>query len=99
LTLGADPGGQVGAVTGGKVSYAQFFKGYGNLVIVHHGGEIYSLYAGLASMFVRAGQRVGMGEPLGTVGRDEDGNGSVYLEIRVGQSAQDPLSWLQPVGK
>ncbi len=99
VTLGAEPGEHVGAVAGGRVSYAQFFKGYGNLVIVYHGGEIYSLYAGLASMFVRAGQRVGMGEALGTVGRDEDGNGSVYLEIRVGQSAQDPMSWLQPVGK
>jgi len=99
VTLGADPGGRVGAVAGGKVSYAQFFKGYGNLVIVHHGGDIYSLYAGLASMLVHAGQRVGMAEPLGTVGRDEDGNASVYLEIRSGQSAQDPLTWLQPVGK
>jgi len=99
VTLGAETGVHVGAVAGGRVSYAQFFKGYGNLVIVHHGGDVYSLYAGLGSMFVRAGQRVGMGEALGTVGRDEDGNASVYLEIRSGQSAQDPLTWLQPVGK
>jgi septal ring factor EnvC (AmiA/AmiB activator) len=99
VTLAATPGEQVLVVATGKVSYAQFFKGYGNLVIVHHGGEVYSLYAGLASMFVRPGQRVGMGDPLGNVGRGEDGAGSVYLEIRVGQSAQDPLSWLKPVGK
>ncbi len=99
VTLGASPGSQVVAVAGGRVSYAQFFKGYGNLVIVHHGGDVYSLYAGLASMFAHAGERVGMGEPLGTVGRDEEGNASVYLEIRVGQSAQDPLTWLQPAGK
>jgi murein hydrolase activator len=99
LTLAGNPGEQVMAVATGRVSYAQFFKGYGNLVIVHHGGEVYSLYAGLASMFVRAGQRVGMGDPLGNVGRGADGTGSVYLEIRVGQSAQDPLTWLRPVGK
>ncbi len=99
VTLAATSGEQVLVVATGKVSYAQFFKGYGNLVIVHHGGEVYSLYAGLASMFVRPGQRVGMGDPLGNVGRGEDGAGSVYLEIRVGQSAQDPLSWLKPVGK
>jgi septal ring factor EnvC (AmiA/AmiB activator) len=86
-------------VANGRVSYAQFFKGYGNLVIVHHGGEVYSLYAGLASMFVRSGQRVGMGDQLGNVGRGEDGSGSVYLEIRMGQTAQDPLSWLKPVGR
>jgi septal ring factor EnvC (AmiA/AmiB activator) len=99
ITLGAEPGQQVLAIATGKVSYAQFFRGYGNLVIVHHGGDVYTLYAGLASMFVRPGQRVGMGEALGNVGRGDDGSGSVYLEIRTGQSAQDPLSWLKPVGK
>jgi septal ring factor EnvC (AmiA/AmiB activator) len=97
LTLGGDPGAEVAAVAAGKVAYAQFFKGYGNLVIVQHGGDIYSLYAGLASMFVHAGERVGMGAALGSVGRGEDGGGSVYLEIRVGQVAQDPLAWLRPV--
>ncbi len=97
LTLAAAPGEKVTAVAAGGVSYAQFFKGYGNLVIVHHGGEIYSLYAGLASIFVHAGERVGMGDPLGNVGRGEDGSGSMYLEIRVGQNAQDPLTWLRPV--
>jgi septal ring factor EnvC (AmiA/AmiB activator) len=99
ITLAGTPAEQVTAVATGKVSYAQFFKGYGNLVIVHHGGEVYSLYAGLASMFVRAGQRVGMGDSLGNVGRNADGTGNVYLEIRVGRIAQDPLTWLKPVGK
>jgi septal ring factor EnvC (AmiA/AmiB activator) len=99
VTLAAPPGAPVTAVAAGKVSYAQFFKGYGNLVILHHGGDIYSLYAGLASMFVRAGQRVGMGDVLGNVGRGEDGGGSIYLEIRVGENAQDPLSWLRPIEK
>ena len=99
ITLAGTPAEQVTAVATGKVSYAQFFKGYGNLVIVHHGGDVYSLYAGLASMFVRAGQRVGMGDSLGNVGRDADGTGNVYLEIRVGRIAQDPLTWLKPGGK
>jgi murein hydrolase activator len=99
ITLAGDPGDQVLAVANGRVSYAQFFKGYGNLVIVHHGGDVYSLYAGLASMLVQSGQRVGMGERLGNVGRGEDGSGSMYLEIRTGQTAQDPLSWLKPIGR
>jgi murein DD-endopeptidase MepM/ murein hydrolase activator NlpD len=97
--LAATPGEQAVAVASGRVSFAQFFKGYGNLVIVQHSGEIYSLYAKLASMLVRPGQRVGIGDPVGIVGRDEDGGGSVYLEIRVGQQAQDPLIWLKPAGK
>jgi len=97
--LAATPGDQVVAVASGRVSFAQFFKGYGNLVIVQHGGDIYSLYARLASMLVRPGERVGIGGPLGIVGRDDDGGGRVYLEIRVGQQAQDPLVWLKPAGK
>lgn len=99
VLLAARPGERVVAVAAGKVSYAQFFKGYGNVVIVHHGGDVYSLYGGLASMFARAGQHVGTGEPLGVAGRNEQGVASVYLEIRVGQNAQDPLTWLKPAGK
>jgi len=33
------------------------------------------------------------------VGREEGASGNFYLEIRVGQSAQDPLGWLKPIGK
>ncbi len=99
VILAGTPGEQVVAVASGRVSFAEFFKGYGNLVIVQHSGDIYSLYARLAGMLVRPGQRVGIGEPLGIVGRDDDGGGSVYLEIRVGQQAQDPLVWLKPAGK
>lgn len=83
----------------GKVAYAQFFKGYGNLVIVDHGAEVYSLYGGLASMLAAAGQRVGIGDPVGLVGAREDGKGNFYLEIRVGQQARDPVGWLKPLGK
>ena len=99
VLLAATPGEQAVAVASGRVSFAQFFKGYGNLVIVQHSGDIYSLYARLSSMLVGPGQRVGIGDPLGIVGRDDDGGGSVYLEIRVGQEAQDPLVWLKPAGK
>ncbi|MFI5165312.1 MAG: murein hydrolase activator EnvC family protein [Thermoanaerobaculales bacterium] len=100
LVLRANPGERVVALARGKVSFAQFFRGYGNVVIVSHGGEIYSLYARLASMLVHLGDRVGMGDPLGIVGREDEGVlGNLYLEIRVGQNAEDPLGWLKPIGK
>ncbi len=100
LLLRAEAGERVVALARGKVSFAQFFRGYGNVVIVSHGGEVYSLYARLASMLVHLGDRIGMGEPLGIVGREEEGSpGNLYLEIRVGQQAQDPLGWLKPIGK
>jgi septal ring factor EnvC (AmiA/AmiB activator) len=92
-------GEEVHAIARGKVVFAQYFKGYGNLVIVNHGREVYSLYAQLASMFARTGQRVAMNEPVGIAGRGEGQSGNLYLEIRVGQNPQDPLGWLKPLGK
>ncbi len=91
------PGDEVHAIAKGKVVFAQYFKGYGNLVIVNHGKEVYSLYAQLASMFARTGQRVAMSEPVGMAGRGEGQSGNLYLEIRVGQHPQDPLAWLKPL--
>ncbi|MFH1176988.1 MAG: peptidoglycan DD-metalloendopeptidase family protein [Acidobacteriota bacterium] len=99
LLLAAPAGAQVRAIAAGKVAYAQFFKGYGNVVIVEHGGDVFSLYAQLASIFPRAGQRVAMAEAMGIVGRGEDAGAGIYLEIRVGQRPQDPLGWLKPAGK
>jgi len=90
-------GEEIHAIAKGKVVFAQFFRGYGNLVIVNHGKEVYSLYAQLASMFARTGQRVAMSEPVGMAGRGEGQSGNLYLEIRVGQHPQDPLAWLKPL--
>lgn len=90
-------GDEVHAIAKGKVVFAQYFKGYGNLVIVNHGKEVYSLYAQLASMFARNGQRVAMNEPVGIAGRGEGQSGNLYLEIRVGQHPQDPVGWLKPL--
>lgn len=99
LVLQAPVGSQARAVAAGRVAFAQFFKGYGNLVIVQHGADLYSLYARLSSMLVRAGDRVGMSDPVGVLGPAEEGDGNLYLEMRVGKQAQDPLGWLKPAGK
>lgn len=99
VAMEAPSGEQVRAVAAGTVVFAQFFKGYGNLVIVQHGSEVYSLYARLSSMLVRAGDRVAIGDPVGVLGPAEEGTGNFYLEVRVGKQAQDPLTWLKPSGK
>lgn len=97
VILMVPPGEEVHAIARGKVVFAQYFKGYGNLVIVDHGTEVYSLYAQLASMFPHTGQRVAMNEPVGIAGRGEGQAGNLYLEIRVGKSPQNPLLWLKPL--
>jgi septal ring factor EnvC (AmiA/AmiB activator) len=99
IVLAARAGSEVRAIAAGTVAYAQFFKGYGNVVIVSHGSEVYSLYGRLASMLVSVGKRVATGDPLGLMGRDEQGGGETYFEIRVGKNAEDPMVWLKGAGK
>ena len=80
----------------GVVAYARHFKGYGNMVVVDHGHEVYSLVAGLASIHVRLDQRVTMGMTLG-VAPPPTAEGNLYVEIRVDNAPQDPRRWLQLV--
>ena len=94
LRFHAASGSPVLAVFPGIVAYAQHFKGYGNMVVIDHGDDVYSLAAGLATIHVRLDQRVSMGTRLGLASPPaEDGN--VYFEIRQGQTPQDPRRWLQ----
>lgn len=94
LRLDVAGGAVVSAVFPGEVAYARFFKGYGNMVVVDHGHNVYSLVAGLATIHVRVKQRVDMGLRLGLAAPPRDG-GNIYFEIRVGKKPQDPRRWLQ----
>jgi septal ring factor EnvC (AmiA/AmiB activator) len=94
LRLAVESGTLVKAMYPGQVAYARHFKGYGNMVVIDHGGEVYSLVAGLSSIHARIDQRVDMGTPLGVAGL-EKAEGNLYLEIRVGGKPQDPKGWLR----
>ena len=94
LRFDSPSGAEVKAVFPGEVAYARFFKGYGNMVVIDHGNDLYSLVAGLATIHVRVNQRVDMGLRLGLASPPtEDGN--TYFEIRLGKKPQDPRRWLQ----
>jgi septal ring factor EnvC (AmiA/AmiB activator) len=87
----------VTAVFPGVVAFARYFKGYGNMVVLDHGHDVYSLVAGLGTIHVRVDQSVTMGMRLGLASPPTDG-GNVYLEFRVGQKPMDPRRWLQLKG-
>jgi septal ring factor EnvC (AmiA/AmiB activator) len=87
----------VTAVFPGVVAFARHFKGYGNMVVLDHGHDVYSLVAGLGTIHVRVDQSVTMGMRLGLASPPTDG-GNVYLEFRVGQKPMDPRRWLQLKG-
>jgi septal ring factor EnvC (AmiA/AmiB activator) len=83
------------AVHGGTVAYAEPFTGFGNLVILDHGGNHYSLYGYLASIGVSRDQRIEAGAELGRVGTAPAGPPALYFEIRVDGRSVDPVEWLE----
>jgi murein hydrolase activator len=95
IDIAATDGSPVTAVHGGTVAYADAFAGFGNLVIVDHGRETYSLYGYLASMAVERGHMVEAGTELGRVGSAPAGPPALYFEIRVDGRSVDPVQWLK----
>jgi septal ring factor EnvC (AmiA/AmiB activator) len=97
VELGAPGGAPVRAVAPGRVVYAGWFRGYGNLVIVDHGEGYHTLAAHLASMSTAMGEEVGAGALLGTVGDTGSMRGpSLYFEVRERGRPVDPGAWLAP---
>jgi septal ring factor EnvC (AmiA/AmiB activator) len=82
------------AIWGGTVIYANTFRGYGNMIIVDHGDNFYTLYAQASSLQKSVGDPVTIGEPLAYPGY-EDAD-SIYFEIRHHGTPLDPLNWLKP---
>lgn len=96
LSIAAEPGTDVRSIFDGTVLYAQWFKGYGNLVILDHGDRVFSLYGNLRASTVSQGATVRAGETIGIVGESEgEVSGVLYFEIRENNQPVDPMSWLR----
>lgn len=89
-------GAKVLSVGVGTVAFSGWLKGYGNLVIIDHGGGYHSLYAHLAHSLVEAGNEVEEGEEIAAVGDTGSLKGPyLYFEIRKQGQAIDPAPWLE----
>jgi septal ring factor EnvC (AmiA/AmiB activator) len=95
VEIGAPPGAPVAAVHGGTIAYAEPFSGFGNLVIIDHGANNYSLYGYLASLSVQRGQTVDSGAEVGRVGTAPAGPPGLYFEMRIDGRSVDPVEWLK----
>ncbi len=86
----------VRTVYGGKIAYSDWFKGYGNLMIVNHGQGYHSLYANLSETFFRVGDIIKDRDIIGRVGESGITNApSLYFEIRFKGKPLDPARWLK----
>jgi len=84
------------SVSGGKVVYADWFKGYGQLVIVNHGEGYHTLYANLSEIFLKRGDIIGKEDAIGRVGNSGlVERPSLYFEIRYKGKPLNPSQWLK----
>ena len=89
-------GRDVAAVFAGHVVYTGWFKGYGNLIILDHDNEYYTLYAHVADIVVKEGDDVRQGQRIGTVGDTGSLEGPrLYFEVRYQGKPQNPEQWLR----
>jgi septal ring factor EnvC (AmiA/AmiB activator) len=95
IEIASAEGTTVQAVHEGLVAFADPFAGFGNLVIVDHGAQTFSLYGDLHDIAVTRGSRIERGQPLGTVGTAPAGPAGLYFELRIDGRPVDPLQWLK----
>jgi septal ring factor EnvC (AmiA/AmiB activator) len=84
------------AVYAGKVVFAEWFKGYGRLMIVNHGDGYHTLYGSLSEIFSKVGDIINSGQVIGRVGDSGilDAPG-LYFEVRYKGKPLDPVQWLK----
>ncbi|NLU51012.1 MAG: peptidoglycan DD-metalloendopeptidase family protein [Syntrophomonadaceae bacterium] len=93
--IAAPRGARVVAADGGTVLDTGRMGGYGNTVIVDHGGGISTLYAHLSSIAVSPGTRVDKGDTLGAVGSTGWSTGNhLHFEVRKNGTPVNPREWI-----
>lgn len=96
LFIRARQGNEVRSVGSGEVAFADWLRGFGNLLIIDHGGGYLSLYSNNESLYKQPGDPVRAGDVVATVGstggQDEPG---LYFELRRQGKPFDPLSWVR----
>jgi septal ring factor EnvC (AmiA/AmiB activator) len=95
LFIEAPPGREVKAVAAGRVVFADWLRGFGNLLIVDHGDGFMSLYGNNETLMSQVGTPVRGGETVATVGSSGGNRASgLYFELRYQGKPFDPLGWL-----
>jgi septal ring factor EnvC (AmiA/AmiB activator) len=90
----AGEGEPVRAVAAGRVVFAEWMRGLGNLLIVDHGETYFSIYGNNEALLKQTGDAVAAGEPLATVGASGGNEQTgLYFELRHLGAAFDPLGW------
>lgn len=87
---------RIRAVYPGQVRLARIVAGYGNVVLIEHGDNYFTLYGFLSTISIKEGDKVRLGTVLGKSGEDPlDGRSALYFELRQGSRPLDPRLWFR----
>jgi septal ring factor EnvC (AmiA/AmiB activator) len=92
----AKAGADVQVVAAGRVVFADWLRGFGNLLVIDHGEGFLSVYGNNESLLAEVGARVAAGDPVATVGSTGGAaDAGLYFELRFKGRPIDPLRWAQ----
>ena len=93
--IAARSGEDVRAIADGRVVFADWLRGFGNLLIVDHGDAYMSLYGNNEALYKRVGDVIRGGEPVAAVGASGgNADSGLYFELRYQGRPLDPLDWV-----
>ncbi len=100
IEIKAPMGAEIRAVLSGKVLYADWFKGFGNIVIIDHGNHTFTVSGYCSELLKKPGDMVSQGEAIALVGSVGSLKGPcLYFEIRHQGKPQDPMEWLSQLDR
>ena len=96
VDIGASYGSSIMAANGGTVTLAGWYSGYGNCVVIDHGGGKATLYGHMSSIGVSKGQSVSKGQQIGRVGSTGNSTGPhLHFEILINGAAVNPMNYFK----
>lgn len=96
LFIESPSGSDVKAISGGRVVFADWLRGFGNLIILDHGNSYMSLYGNNATLYKQVGDTIRGGDTIATVGNSSgNADSGLYFELRHRGKPFDPLTWIK----